>query len=75
MSEYYKDLFSEENLRDKPYQPTMTGDAITSYLSNHNKQPHRQEHNKDFNLWLNAHLIDLFTNYQKILSDRRAYTR
>ena len=61
MSEYYKDLFSEENLRDKPYQPTMIGDAITSYLSNHNKQPHRQEHNKDFNLWLNAHLIDLFT--------------
>lgn len=60
MKSYYEDLFSEENLKNKPYQPTMSGDAITSYMSNHKKQPHRQQHNKDYNQWLNDNLMELF---------------
>ena len=62
MKSYYEDLFSYENLKNKRYQPTQTGDAITSYMSNDTKQPHKQEHNKDFNTWLNNQLLDIFLN-------------
>ena len=62
MKSYYDDLFSEENLEDKPYQPLMRGDSITSYMSNKDKQPSRQEHNKEYNQWLNNNLIDIFSN-------------
>jgi uncharacterized protein (TIGR02466 family) len=62
MKSYYDDLFSESNLKDKPQQSLMIGDAVTSYLSNKDKQPSRQEHNKEYNQWLNDNLIDIFSN-------------
>lgn len=69
MKSYYDDLFSEENLKDKPYQPLMIGEAITSYMSNKDKQPSRQDHNKEYNKWLNDNLVNIFSTVYGYKSD------